>query len=183
VDNEGLYAARFPERAREPVVSVSGSVDAIAAASSIHSRAILSRITRRTGSSVRSAASAHSRACFSYSLTSDDDTGVHLNQGSGLHCVAAGAFAVHWRSHFPGGIRFSPAFVLSRNVYGAVRRSSRGVGAMITSRQCRERAAECRQMAERAPNATVQERLAIQAAHSRTIVAADQMAFPFTAVQ
>ena len=68
-----------------------------------------------------------------------------------------------------------------------------GGGAMITSRECRERAVECRQMAERAPNATVQailidmartwERLAIQAAHSRTIVAADQMAFPFTAVQ
>jgi hypothetical protein len=48
-------------------------------------------------------------------------------------------------------------------------------------------------MAERAPNATVQsilldmartwERLAIHATHSRTIVVADQMAFPFTAVQ
>ena len=45
---------------------------------------------------------------------------------------------------------------------------------MITSRECRERAAECREMAERAPNAHVRaalndmarswERLAIQAA-------------------
>ena len=73
-----IYAARFPEKAREPVVSGSCSVDAIAVASSIHSRAILSRIKRRTGSSIRSAASAHSRACCSYSLTSDEDTGVYL---------------------------------------------------------------------------------------------------------
>ena len=175
------------------MLSGSASVDAIAAASSIHSRAILSRIKRRTGSSIRSAASAQSRACCSYSLTSDDDTGLHLNQSSGLHCVAAGALAVHWGSHFPGGVPFSPAFVLSRNVLWCGAAFQSGVGAMITSRECRERAAECRQMAERAPNATVQailidmartwERLAIQAAHSRTIVAADQMAFPFTAVQ
>jgi hypothetical protein len=66
---------------------------------------------------------------------------------------------------------------------------------MITSRECRERAAECRQMAARASNANMQgilidmsrtwERLAIQTAleaHERMIVTADQMAFSFTAV-
>jgi hypothetical protein len=65
---------------------------------------------------------------------------------------------------------------------------------MISSRECRERADECRQMAERAPNVTVQailmdmarswERLAIQSAHDaheRTMVATDQMAFSFAA--
>jgi hypothetical protein len=65
---------------------------------------------------------------------------------------------------------------------------------MITPGECAERAAECRQMAQRAPNPTVQailidiartwERLAIQTAHGpheRTIVPADQMNFSFTA--
>jgi hypothetical protein len=61
---------------------------------------------------------------------------------------------------------------------------------MISSGECRERAAECRQMAERAPNATSRailmdmvrtwERLAIQAAHERTTVTAGQMVFSFT---
>ena len=93
---------------------------------------------------------------------------------------------------FPVASLFNPLLFSFGTSYGTVRVPVGG-GAMITSRECRERAAECRQMAERAPNATVQailidmvrtwERLAIQAAHSRTIVAADQMAFPFTAVQ
>jgi hypothetical protein len=62
---------------------------------------------------------------------------------------------------------------------------------MISSGECRERAVECRQMAERAPNAASRailmdmartwERLAIQAAHERTTLTADQMAFSFTA--
>jgi hypothetical protein len=62
---------------------------------------------------------------------------------------------------------------------------------MISSKECRERAAECRQMAERAPNATSRailmdmvrtwERLAIQTAHERTTVMTDQMAFSFSA--
>jgi hypothetical protein len=61
---------------------------------------------------------------------------------------------------------------------------------MISSGECRERAAECREMAKRAPNTTSRailldmartwERLAIQAAHEGTIVTADQMAFSFT---
>ena len=46
IDGEAVACARFPEGAREPFPSGSGNVDAIAAASSIHSRAILSRITR-----------------------------------------------------------------------------------------------------------------------------------------
>ena len=61
---------------------------------------------------------------------------------------------------------------------------------MITSMECRERAVECRQMAERAPNVNVRaalidmaqtwERLAIQNAWLNHIVTADQMAFSFT---
>ena len=56
--------------------------------------------------------------------------------------------------------------------------------------ECRERAVECRQMAERAPNANVQaalidiaktwERLAHQNAWLNCLVTADQMAFSFT---
>jgi hypothetical protein len=65
---------------------------------------------------------------------------------------------------------------------------------MITPGECAERAAECRQMARRAPNPTAQailidiartwERLAIQTAYEPlegTIVPADQMSFSFTA--
>jgi hypothetical protein len=61
---------------------------------------------------------------------------------------------------------------------------------MITSMECRERAADCRQMAERAPNVNVQaalidmantwERLAIHHAWLNHIVTADQMALSFT---
>ena len=61
---------------------------------------------------------------------------------------------------------------------------------MITSMECRERAADCRQMAEGAPNVNVQaalidmaqswERLALQNAWLSHIVTADQMAFSFT---
>ena len=56
--------------------------------------------------------------------------------------------------------------------------------------ECRERAVECRQMAERAPNVNVQaalidmaqiwERLALQNAWLNCLVTADQMAFSFT---
>ena len=115
-----------------------------------------------------------------------------VNQGSGLHYVAAAPSRSLGFALIAGSVPFHPLLFSLGTSYAAVRCSSRG-WAMITSRGCRERAAECRQMAERAPNATVQailidmartwERLAIQAAHSRTIVAADQMAFPFTAVQ
>jgi hypothetical protein len=61
---------------------------------------------------------------------------------------------------------------------------------MITSMECRERAVECRQMAERAPNVNVKaalidmaqtwERLALQNAWLNHMVIADQMAFSFT---
>jgi len=61
---------------------------------------------------------------------------------------------------------------------------------MITSMECRERAADCRQMAERAPNVHVQaalidmaktwERLVLHHAWLNHIVTADQMAFSFT---
>ena len=61
---------------------------------------------------------------------------------------------------------------------------------MITSMECRERAVECRQMAERAPNVNVKaaliemarawERLALQNAWLNHIVTADQMVFSLT---
>src|SRR5215813_7930270 len=61
---------------------------------------------------------------------------------------------------------------------------------MITSMECRERAVECRRMAERAPNVSVRaalidmaqawERLALQNAWLNHFVTADQMAFSFT---
>jgi hypothetical protein len=64
---------------------------------------------------------------------------------------------------------------------------------MITSTECRERAAECREMVERAPNARVQailmdmartwERLSIQTSHAREQTPGSQMAFSFTAVR
>ena len=67
--------------------------------------------------------------------------------------------------------------------------------AMITHRECRERAAECRETAKRAPSASVQailidmartwERLALQilqsSPHDKRFSQSDQMAFPFTA--
>jgi hypothetical protein len=66
---------------------------------------------------------------------------------------------------------------------------------MITHRECRERAAECREMAKRAPNASVQailidmartwDRLALQilqsSPHDERFLQPDQMAFSFTA--
>ena len=61
---------------------------------------------------------------------------------------------------------------------------------MITSMECRERAVECRRMAQRAPNVSVRaalidmaqawERLALQNAWLNHFVTADQMAFSFT---
>jgi hypothetical protein len=61
---------------------------------------------------------------------------------------------------------------------------------MITSMECRERAADCRQIAERAPNVYEQaalidmaktwERLALHHAWLNQFVTADQMAFSFT---
>src|SRR5262249_61039560 len=66
---------------------------------------------------------------------------------------------------------------------------------MISHRECRERAGECRETAKRAPNASVQailidmartwERLALQilqsGSHDERFSQSDQMAFPFTA--
>jgi hypothetical protein len=61
---------------------------------------------------------------------------------------------------------------------------------MITSMECKERAVDCRQMAEGAPSVNVQaalidmaktwERLAVHHAWLNQIVTADQMAFSFT---
>jgi hypothetical protein len=70
-----------------------------------------------------------------------------------------------------------------------------GVAAMITDKECKEHAAECRQMAKRAPNRTVQgmlidmarswERLALQTSqlnpHDERFSQPDQMAFSLTA--